>query len=230
MNKSGTPADSPRGESSVNSEGAAVQVSSSKRKFIRAGAASVPVLATLTSRPAHAWSCKSPSAWGSTKANPNTSHKDNAGHRNYSDETWTCANWKDNSSRTATGISGKPWDKLVSRYSAINVRATRTNGSFDYTKVTVDMLRSVVGLQVPIGCSTSANCRTTIGNGGFMGCCIAAQLNFILLAPNAANDIEKCLTLDELKSMSRLAYPSYSPWSSKMVLSYLNENWIVRVS
>lgn len=207
-------------------------VSNSKRRFIRAGAATVPVLATLTSRPAHAWACKSPSAWGSTKANPNTSHKNNAGHRKYSDETWTCANWRDNSGRTAIGISGKPWDKLQSTYPSIVNSQTTTKGKFDYTKVTVGVLRSVVGIQVPTGCSTSANCRTTIGNGGFVGCCIAAQLNFILLAPNAANDIEKCLTLSELKAMSRLAYPSSSSarWSSQMVLSYLNENWIIRVS
>lgn len=205
-------------------------VSASRRRLIRAGATAVPVVATLASRPAHAWSCKSPSAWGSLKANPNTSLRNNAGHQSYTDETWTLANWKANSARSDTGLTDKPWDKLKDKYPGIVTSATKTGGNFDYTKVTVAMLQSVVGIAVPTGVDTAAKCSGLMASSTFGSYCLAAQLNFILLSPLSQNQMENCLSLNDLKKMATGQYPPApsAPWSQSDVSAYLTQNYIVR--
>ncbi|KXB31368.1 hypothetical protein AT959_06760 [Dechloromonas denitrificans] len=62
---------------------------------------------------------------------------------------------------------------------------------------------------------------------------IVAQLNYILLAPlGTPNDLDKCLTLQDLQ---RMATGSYSPsnmgsvtWGPMEIKDYLFNNWIVR--
>ena len=226
--KSSVPPDA-HDDASLNSAKAA-DAFASRRRLIRAGAGLVPVVSTLASRPAHAWQCRSPSAWGSLKANANTSLKNNAGHRAYTDETWTLANWKNNTARSATGYSAKPWVKLCENFSTIVTKETKTQGSFDHTKVTVSMLQAVMGIQVPSGLNPSVKCVDLMGSANFGSCCLAAQLNWILLSPLPKNDLEKCLSLVDLKNMAIGAYPAGSPWTQQQVRTYLTENYIVRAS
>lgn len=212
-----------------------VDLARSRRHLFRKGASVIAV--TLVSRPVLAWHCKSPSAWGSELINPNTSLKTNDGHGSYADETWTISNWVSNESRNNFG---KPWAKLKSKFPALKDSSTTSTDSrgstyFDFTKVTVKKLfASVSGLARPSGLTDSAKMTDVLSMGGdLQKYTIVAQLNYILLAPLASpNDLDKCLTLQDLQ---RMASGSYSPsnlgtvtWGPMEIKSYLFNNWIVR--
>ena len=202
-----------------------------RRRLLKLGTVSVPVVATLASRPALAWHCKSPSAWGSEIINPNTSLQTNAGHQSYPDETWYITNWKDNVARSNVGFSGKPWDVLLSKYPALKDASTTTSGKFDYTKVTVGKLKSTIGGFASTA-SSSDKVVTVLASGSDLPkSTIVAQLNYILLSPLAANQIESCLSPQTLQAM---ANGTYSPpgsgqvWSTSQIKTYLYNNYIAR--
>lgn len=203
--------------------------SQSRRRLIKLGTSAVPVIATLASRPALAWHCQSPSAWGSELLNPTTSLKTNAGHQQYPDETWYISNWKDNVARSATGTSSKPWNKLKSKFPSIYDSTTSTNGVFDYTKVTIAKLNTVTGVHVA-GANGALTVKTVLGSGtDLQKSTIVAQLNYILLSPYSANEIEMCLKLDEIKQMAAGTYTtSGETWDAAKVKQYLFNNWIAR--
>lgn len=219
--------------------------SPSRRRLIRAGAAAVPVVATLASRPALAWDCQSPSAWGSEQLNPNTSLKNNAGHNKYRDETWTISNWQGNNARPITGVSDKPWNYLVSKFPGVlNTNNAQKNSqgnwiNFDYTKVTFSNLSSVTGFYNP-GFSNSAKVSSSLSNTqadtNINSYFVVAQLNFVLLAPvegtkDVPNLLDRCVTASEINAMVKGTYPKVSEaWSAKKVWAYLHNNWIVRGS
>jgi len=201
----------------------------SRRRLLRQGAAVVAV--TLVSRPVLAWHCKSPSAWGSEQLNPNTSLKTNAGHNQYADETWTITNWVQNTSRNGFG---QPWAKLKSKYPSLYDKTTKTSYQFDYTKVSVGKLFSVVSvLARPGGMSDSAKVKDILSFGtDLQKYTIVAQLNYLLLAPLAPpNDLDRCVTLVELKEMATGVYtPPNMPnvvWGPAQIKDYLYNNWIV---
>ncbi|MBK1679323.1 hypothetical protein [Rhodocyclus tenuis] len=203
-------------------------VAHSRRRLFRQGAAVVAV--TLVSRPVLAWHCKSPSAWGSEQLNPNTSLKTNAGHASYADETWTIDNWVNNTSRNNFG---QPWGKLKSSYSKVYDKTNKTGGQFDFRKVTVGKLFSTVGaLTRPSGMSDTDIVVNVLNTKDFRSYVIVAQLNYLLLAPLATpNDLDRCVTLVELKEM---ATGTYTPpnmrhvvWGQGQIIEYLNNNWIV---
>lgn len=206
------------------------KVTQSRRRLFRQGASVVAV--TLASRPVLAWHCQSPSAWGSEQINPKTSQKANDGHKTYPDETWTISNWVDNTSRNNFG---NPWKKLKESYPSLYDASTKTNGKFDYTKVTVAKLfSSVPGMGRPGGLSDNAKVKEVLSIGSdLQKYTIVAQLNFILLAPlGAPNDLDKCVTL---KDLSEMASGSYSPlddskviWGPLEIKRYLYNNYIVR--
>lgn len=198
-----------------------------RRRLIKIGASSIPVVMTLASKPVLAWHCKSPSAWGSEQLNPNTS----LSHNEYQDETWTITNWKGNTARSAVGTSMKPWDKLKSVYPSIYDSSTKTNNAFDYTKVKVSKLFSVVStLGRPSGLSDSTTIKTVLTSGTtFQKNIICAQLNYLLLSPLSLNQMESCIDFSELKKM---AAGSYSPptlpgvtWNSTQIVTYLQNNY-----
>lgn len=207
----------------------------SRRRLFRKGASVIAV--TLVSRPVLAWHCKSPSAWGSELINPNTSLKTNDGHSSYADETWTISNWVANQSRNNFG---KPWAKLKSKFPALKDSSTTSTDNqgrtyFDFTKVTVKKLfTSVSGLARPSGLTDNAKITEVLNLGSdLQKYTIVAQLNYILLAPlGAPNDLDRCLTLQDLQ---RMASGSYSPsnmgsvtWGPMEIKDYLFNNWIVR--
>lgn len=209
-------------------------VAQGRRRLIKIGAASVPVVLTLASKPVLAWHCKSPSAWGSEQINPNTSLINNPGHASYPDETWTITNWKNNSSRS--GVSGKPWDKLKAAYPAIYDASTKTNGVFDYTKVTVAKLFAVIPtLGRPSGLSDTSTVKTILGSStDLVKFTLCAQLNYLLLSPLGTNEMESCINFNELKKMASGIYtPPSMPtvtWNSTDIVNYLNNNWYTRAS
>lgn len=203
--------------------------SPSRRRLIKLGTAAVPVVATLASRPALAWHCQSPSAWGSELLNPNTSLKTNAGHQSYPDETWYISNWKDNVARPETGTNSLPWNKLKYKFPTLHDSSTTTSGSFDYTKVTVTKLTSITGIH-GAGANGGATVKSILTSGtAHQKASIVAQLNYILLSPLGANEIEMCLSLDDLKKMSAGTYQtSGQTWDPAKVVQYLYNNWIAR--
>lgn len=208
------------------------RVAHSRRRLFRQGASVVAV--TLASRPVLAWHCKSPSAWGSEQINPNTSLSTNAGHNSYTDETWTISNWVSN---TARNNFGQPWVKLKEKFPLLIDKSTKTNGSFDYKKVTVKKLFATVsGLGRPTGLNDTAMVKDILSMGSdLQKYTIVAQLNYVLLAPlTSPNDLDKCVTLLDLRQM---ASGSYSPpnmvnvtWGAQDIVDYLYNNWIVRPS
>jgi len=208
-------------------------VAHSRRRLFRQGASVIAV--TLASRPVLAWHCQSPSAWGSVQINPNTSLKTNAGHNAYTDETWTISNWVSN---TARNSFGQPWVKLKQKFPSLSDASTKNKkGVFDYTKVTVKKLFDTVsGLGRPTGLSDTAIVKEVLSMGSdLQKYTIVAQLNYVLLAPlSSPNDLDKCVTLLDLRQM---ASGSYSPpnmvnvtWGPLDIVDYLYNNWIVRPS
>lgn len=229
----------PEQDNSIESVGSSVQnsnpvASPSRRRLIKLGSAAVPVVATLASRPALAWHCKSPSAWGSEIINPNSSLKANAGHQSYPDETWYITNWRDNVARSSAGYNGKPWDVLRSKYPAINnlPAASAIKTSLDYTKVTIAQLQAAVpGIHVA-GASSSAFVKNVLNSGtDLQKSTITAQLNYLLLSPLSQNQIEMCLPTSALQKMADGTYKPAGldqPWNASQVKTYLYENWIAR--
>jgi hypothetical protein len=189
---------------------------SSRRRLFRQGASVVAV--TLVSRPVLAWHCKSPSAWGSTQINPNTSLKKNEGHKTYVNETWTISNWRTNESRAGLG---NPWNVLKAQF-----------GGLEFEEVTVKTLyETVTAITRPSGLrgSTKVVDVLLLSSDSFQAYIIVAQLNHLLLA---SSGWDMCLSLDEINDM---ADGQYSPgdkqsvvWEQGDIKKYLYENWIVR--
>lgn len=205
-----------------------------RRKFIGLGAASVPVVMTLSSKSAFAWHCKSPSAWGSEVINPTTSLKTNAGHQSYPDETWYITNWRDNVANSAAGFSAKPWAVLQSKFPALKNNSpvnSPVKKTFDYSLVTIaELMAAVPGIKSLA--SPSRKVKDVLTNGTSLDkSTLVGQLNYILLSPLAANEVERCLSPDALQ---RMAQGSYSPtginqvWDANKITKYLYENYIAR--
>ena len=208
-----------------------VEAPARRRMLLKSIGTGSAVVASLASRPAYAWHCQSPSAWGSAQINPNTSLKSNPGHASYVDETWTISNWADNSTRSATGVSSTPWNYLLGRYSGL--KAACGNKS---AKITIAMLCSHTGIQSPSGAVSTDYVRKVLSGGAgatdHVKYLLVAQLNYLLLSPLARNEIEKCMaTSAELKSMANGSYspPGGQPsWDMSQIKTYIYNNWIAR--
>ncbi len=199
-------------------------VTFSRRRLIKIGVATVPVVLTLASRPVLAWHCKSPSAWGSEQINPNTSLATNAGHQSYVDETWTIKNWVNNTSRAGLG---RPWARFDSVFNS-STNTTYRNQTVNYLKSTKS-----VPLALPTGVTLDQKVykglKGDLGWSTFAKYMITAQLNRHLLAAGTWDP--QCVTEQELTDMVNGVYPNATtPWSQDKIVSYLNNNWIVRTS
>lgn len=202
-------------------------VTFSRRRLIKIGVATVPVVLTLASRPVLAWHCKSPSAWGSEQINPNTSLKTSGAHPEYADETWTITNWKSNSDPARAGL-GQPWKRL-------DATLTATGSSAAYRALTVGWLKNTksVPLALPTGVSLTQKVynglKGDLGWSTFAKYMIVAQLNRHLLAAGTWDP--QCVTEAELTAMVKGVYPNASaPWTPEKIVSYLDNNWIVKTS
>ncbi len=171
-----------------------------------------------------AWHCQSPSAWGSEMIDPTTSLKGNQGHQSYPNEVWTISNWKNNSYRSAASYS-KPWEVLVNKYPGC--KAGQTN--FDYTKATLGTVCGATGIAAPAGASSTDKVVTILSSGtDLQKYTLVAQLNFKCLSSQSTSEIERCVSIEQLKMM---ATGTYSPlpgvtWNSTEIKNYLYSNWI----
>ena len=208
------------------------QVATGRRRLIKLGAATVPVVLTLASRPVLAWHCKSPSAWGSEQINPNTSLKTNPGHNSYADETWTIVNWRDNTARSAVGTTSKPWSKLYTKYPCLKNDSCNLNQiGIAWSSITVARLFAKVPIARPAGLTDTTTIKTVLTSGtDFQKYIICAQLNYLLL--QSLNDMDLCITFEELKKMATGVYsPPNMPtvtWTATDIVSYLHNNWFTR--
>lgn len=191
----------------------------SRRRLIKLGTAAVPVVATLASRPALAWHCQSPSAWGSEQLNPNTSLKTNQGHQTYQDETWYVANWKNNSARKYV----KPWDRFFA------VHGDVTNPAKDWTLVTFNNL-TALGYQVPSGFTGTDKVKDKLlTSSDFKTSALVAQLNFKCTPSTWQNEMQSCVDFTDLKNMAIRAAPyDTTYWSQENIRVYLYNNWLAR--
>lgn len=193
----------------------------SRRRLITLGSAAVPVVATLASRPALAWHCQSPSAWGSEMLNPNTSLKTNQGHQSYPDETWYITNWKNNTARNST----KPWDRFFAVHGS---NASTAYG--DWTKITFQIL-SNKGYLIPSGFNLTDKVKDKLQTTGydFKTSVLVAQLNFKCTPPAWQSEMSSCLDFNDLKLMvTRSAPYNTSYWSEENIRVYLYNNWMAR--
>jgi hypothetical protein len=220
----GTPSDTPQPENASPARAAAV----GRRRLIKAGAAAVPVAATLVSRPAFAWHGKTPSAWGSEQLNPNTSLA--AVHTAYVDEVWTIANWANNSGRA--GLSNT-WNALAQAYPAIRTSRNTINGVFDYQKVLFSELCAAVPLlRAPSGVPASTKVASGLASnsGSFQAIVVVAQLNHILLSSRIP-DLNRIVSLQALQQMAAGTFkPNTSGqqavWSQGTTIQYLQQNYL----
>ena len=224
--------------------------SSSRRRLLKFGSAAVPVAATLASKPALAWDCMSPSAWGSEQINPNTSLKgDTKAHPKFTDETWTCVQWAGNTTRN--GVSGAPWTKLFAAYGALS---TACGG--DYTKVTVLMLKqNIPTFVIPKGLGNTVRpCRAKISNvwvdgiltsgsgyTDFQKLALIAQLNYLLLGKDLS--WKACLkrptdgagavvpkALQDMATNGQFVPVPGVTWNDAGIAQYLSANYIAKIS
>ncbi len=212
----------------------AKQVASGRRRLIKLGGAAVPVVLTLASRPVLAWHCKSPSAWGSEQINPNTSLKTNPGHNSYADETWTITNWRDNTARSTVGTTSKPWTQLYKKYPCLKNDACNTaQTGFAWDSITVARLFAKVPIARPAGLTDSTTIKTVLTSGtDFQKYIICAQLNYLLLSTIPNNDMDLCISFEELKKMATGLYsPPNMPsvtWTTTDIVNYLHNNWFTQ--
>ena len=241
MSENGIEQDSVEGKTGGNAATvpSATDVGSARRRLLKRGVAVTPVILTLASRPALAWHCKSPSAWGSEIINPNTSLRNNPGHASYIDETWTISNWKSNTPRFGSGIdddgvTGAPWSGLQSVCPGLYNDQTKTRGTsgkfyFDYRKVTVGHLVAYVPGFVNPGFPQNLLVKD-VSPGDLKTYPLIAQLNYIVLKQvKFSNGIDDCLKDGQLAQMASGTYMEKgATWSLAKVRDYLVNNWIVR--
>lgn len=225
----------PLGEESASCK---PDLATARRRMLRRSIAVSPVVLTLVSRPALAWHCKSPSAWGSEVINPNTSLVNNAGHQSYIDETWTITNWKTNTPRTGRNlgsniVTGKPWEELLSVCPGLSNDETKTKDSngeyvFDYSKVKIKHLVTYVPVINPGFNNTGQYVKDLLTTNKLYA--LIAQLNYVILKQVRANNgIDDCLRPGQLEDMARGTYmENGASWTLQKVKEYLYNNYIVR--
>ena len=192
-----------------------------RRRFLKAGATAVPAGLTLASRPVLAWHCNTTSAWGSAQMMPNQSTTDRNIAKQLEDETWTIADWKNN---TQGGVGKYPWVELRTQ--------TSTNGVTDNSKKTKISYLFGSG-PFPVGLSANNKIWDKITNGTEQQkYLIVAKLNSRLI-PN----VNSCLSSNGVNQLTSMLGGTYVPpnagartWTWADIKKYLEQNWIVRAS
>jgi hypothetical protein len=222
------PSESSPSEVVVAPEAVADKLLASRRRLLKLSGVAAPVALTLTSRPVMAWHCNTTSAWGSAQINPNQSTSARNTNNQLGNETWTIANWKDNTTRVGLGM---PWTSLGNAF-GVAIHTSNPSSANYYKNLTAAWLFASVGL--PSGLVGTDKLWDKICNGSqWQKYMIVARMNTILIA-----NVKSCLTssnhADQLKLM---ATGTYSPsnlggvvWDQAMIMQYLEQNWIVRAA
>ena len=190
--------------------------SPSRRKLIRAGAAAVPVVATLTSQSALATNCISTSAWGSDQISNSASQK--ARHDTQAvpvTQGFTVTAW--NAARTGgTTTETLPWAALRAVYASLpNNQNTITFANL----VTLDPTK----FKTPMGFMPGDKVVGSLGDND-KSFFTVAQLNFAADKKPPAS----CVTDANWALIVAGNYPAGSPWSLTQIGLYLRSNWIVK--
>jgi len=205
-------------------------VSVGRRRLIQAGAAAVPVMATLVSRPAFAALGRTPSAWGSETMSTNVSMR--VGSQTNISETWRVSDWTTNASR---GSLGRPWIALAPSL-GVDLANDKTKDENWFKTVSLSQLfGSLGGLVIPMGSGISSSVQEPVVDwlarqaNNFPSVLLTAQLNRFLL-----QDVQNILTNDQLQQM---ATGSFKPnaagqeaWDPMKIVQYLDQNYIVPLS
>ena len=189
------------------------RISSSRRRLIRAGASSVPIIATLASRPVLAGPCNSTSAWGSAlMATQSVTARAVA---NATDVTpWTEAQWKDNSP------NGAPWNAL---HAAVGGFADAAGMRNQYT---VSQLFIDGSPDWTIGPKKVKHVLNGTQGTDFQRMIVTAKLNWRV----GATGVSACLAAPDLASMGDGMYAPQnggSIWNASQIQDYLRNNHIV---
>ena len=208
--------------------------SPSRRRLIKLGAAGVPVVATLASSPAMAWNCRAPSAWGSNMTNVFTaSQKANPAHQGKIDETFRVRDWANNTVRSATTFTDKPWTLLANKCPNLLNGLTGTPQD-RWTLVTLSTLVSSTGITAPAGANTSATVRSILlGSDDFASAIITAQLNAKF--PTTVNQMTTCINVRSINQLPLMAGGTYTPstggkpWDRSMIVNYLRANYMASI-
>ena len=193
--------------------------SPSRRRLIRIGASSVPVLATLTSRSAlAAGNCISTSAWGSDQISGSASEK--ARHNTNSAMVttgFTITAWNMTASPATTPTA--PWAALKSAYPSLGGNNFKQNLVTFADLVVIDNTR----FATPIGFNPNDKVVGSLASNDKSYFAVA-QLNF---AANQKPPVS-CVTDAVWLSIVKGTYPTLgSPWSLAQIALYLKNNNIV---
>ncbi len=222
------PSESSPVQAVISPEGQADKRLTSRRRLIKLGGAAAPLALTLTSRPVMASYCNTTSAWGSAQINPNQSTTARNVNNQLVNDTWTIANWKDNTTRAGLAL---PWASLAQAFGR-PIQTANPNGANYYKDLTAAWLFASVGL--PAGLAANDKLWDKIANGSqWQQYMIVARMNTILI-PNVKSCLASSTQVDQLKLM---ATGSYEPsnlggvvWNQAMIMQYLEQNWIVRAA
>lgn len=203
--------------------------SASRRRLIKLGTAAVPVVATLTSRPAMAWHCKSPSAWGSNPTLNDSeltkSQQANKAHDTVVDEVWTVQNWANNSTRANLG---NPWDVVKTK---CGISSSKPFADIKFKQL------SSLGIYWPAGVNTNDKVCTVLNNGGaganpptYLKAVIVAGLNYALLGNSRG--LAKCMMPIDLQEMANgsVQISKTVTWGPTEIRDYLYNNYVARGS
>lgn len=225
MNKDNDSSYSGDPESPSQVSGLAGSISSpARRKLIKIGASSVPVLATLTSQSALAANCISTSAWGSDQISGSASQK--ARHDANSVQVmtgFTITAWNAAVIPSTSTTLTTPWTALKTAYPGL---VTQGN-TLKQGDVTFDHLRALDSTKfvTPPGfVGTDKVVGGLINND--RSCFAVAQLNF------AANQKPPPACVSDTVWLSIIAgtYPTPGPaWTLSQIALYLKSNGIVQL-
>ena len=223
MNKDNDSSYSGDPESPSQVSGLAASISSpARRKLIKIGASSVPVLATLTSQSALAANCISTSAWGSDQISGSASQRARHNANGVpvpNNVEFTISAWNATASSPPPTTTTTPWSALKTAYSLTN--------SFRQNEVTFGQLSALdpAKFVTPAGFSTTDKVVGSLGNNDKSYFAVA-QLNF------AANQKPPPACVSDAVWLSIIAgtYPTPGPaWTLSQIALYLKSNGIVQL-
>lgn len=206
--------------------------SARRRRLLKIGGAAVPAALTLTSRPVMAWDCNTASMWGSVQG-ISTTHSSYGRSRVgsgtnqalFADETYTKANWVNNTSRA--GLPSSPW-------TAVGCASNKTGRWKDFKTL---LISDVIG--APIAGVTSSQLlwnylKNSTDEYGYL--MVVAWLNYTALVTKtgATPGLGKCLKPQSTNNLTwmgtvgsgSVAGPDGRSWNKARVVSYLKGNYI----
>lgn len=214
-------------------DAAARQLASARRRrFLKVGGAAVPTALTLASRPVMAWDCNTASMWGSVQG-ISTTHSSygrsrvtsGAKQTLWADETYTKANWVNNTTRST--LPASPWKAL-----GCSTTKSAPWNNFKSLKISDVIPSPISGVTASQLLWNYLN-TSTDEYGTLM---VVAWLNYIALVTKtgATPNLGKCLMPQSTNALTWLGNvgtgtvtgPDGKGWNKARVVQYLKLNYI----